>query len=241
MKPIMTIDNLDDFEEENLEMAIDKTIENNCLVIFSPKSKSHGTGFLIDADGTFLSAGHVFKNTSVEHCVYYKGNKYDYETILIEYTDNDAYLCDSKLCKDLFVGRLLDFHDDAFDSSFCLGDSSALNIGTFLFAAGYKRVRANYMESLQVIDGVLMYCHEQPFLLCSPENIFARDENRKLDVRLGMKNVKALDIPCVGIWHGLSGGPVFHDKEIYGVLIADMFITAEYIKSNLLDRCKTSS
>lgn len=241
MKPIMTIDELDDFEDENSEMLTESTIENNCLVVSSPENKSHGTGFLIDSDGTFLSAGHVFKNTSVEHCVYYKGNKYDYETILIEYTDNDAYSQSAQLCNDLFVGRLKNFNGGTFDSSFHLGDSSKLRIGEILFAAGYSRTCRICMDSNLVVEGAPLWFSQICFSLCSAENVLDKYAFRKDDTRLKMTNVKALDIPDINKWHGLSGGPVFQGKEIYGVLIADMFITAEYIKSKLSDSLKANS
>ena len=206
-------------------------IGNNCLAIYSPENKSQGTGFIINNDGIFLSAGHVFKNTSVEHYAYYGNARYDYKIIDVEYTQNEDYPTEESCCRDLFVGKLLDFHG-RIDTSFHLTESSSLNIGSPLYAMGYSQ-RICHQRKEQTVDNTTLYLCRIPVILCSPDRIIRENKGYEIDVRLGMKNVRTIWFDNMDRFHGLSGGPVFRDKEIYGVFLGDLFVTSEYIMEKL--------
>lgn len=224
----MTIDDLD-IDDDYIDAASE--IENNCLAIYSPENTSFGTGFIIDDNGTFLFAGHVFKDASVEHCAYYKDVKYDYEEIFLEYMSTEEYSKESKYCRDLFIGRLIDFHEKV-DSSFQLADSSPLKIEDPLFVWGYSKSNS-FSGTSQTIDNTTLYLNKICAVLCSPNEIIQKDKYRNMDPRLSMKNIKTIELNNIDRFHGLSGGPVFREKEIFGVFIADLFITSEYIMNVL--------
>ena len=221
---MMTIDDLD-IDDDYIDASSE--IENNCLAIYSPENTSFGTGFIIDSNGTFLSAGHVFKNASVGHYAYYKNTKYDYEEIFLEYMSTEVYSKESHYCRDLFIGRLLDFHEKV-DISFHLTDSSSLKIEGPLFVMGYSK-HNNVIGTSQTIDNTTLYLNKIHTVLCLPNDIIQKDRYRNMDLRLGMKNIKTIELNNIERFHGLSGGPVFREKEIFGVFLADLFITSEYI------------
>lgn len=220
----MTIDDLD-IDDDFIDASSEE--ESNCLAIYSPENTSFGTGFIIDDNGTFLSAGHVFKDASVEHCAYYKNTKYNYETIFLEYISAEVYSKESQYCRDLFIGKLLDFRQK-IDSSFLLTDSSPLKIEDPLFVRGYSKSNS-CLETSQTIDNTTLYLNKIHTVLCLQNDIIQKDRHRNMDLRLSMKNIKTIKLNNIERFHGLSGGPVFREKEIFGVFIADLFITSEYI------------
>lgn len=186
-------------------------IENNCLAIYSSENNSFGTGFIIGDNGTFLSAGHVFKDASVEHCAYYKNTKYNYETIFLEYMSAEVYSKECQCCRDLFIGKLLDFHKKV-DSSFQLADSSTLKIEDSLFVMGYSKSK-NFSETNQTIDNTILYLNKISTKLCLSNDIIQKNKLRNIDLRLSMKNIKTIKLDNVERFHGLSGGPVFREKR----------------------------
>ena len=225
---MMTIDDLD-IDDEYINISSE--IENKCLVIYSHENNSLGTGFIIDNNGTFLSAGHVFKDASVGHYAYYKNVKYDYEEIFLEYMSIELYSKESKYCRDLFIGKLLDFHEKV-DNSFHLADSSSLKIEDPLFVMGYSKSNS-FSETSQTIDNTTLNLNKIRTVLCLHNDIIQKDKHRNMDLRLSMKNIKTIKLNNIERFHGLSGGPVFREKEIFGVFIADLFITSEYIMNVL--------
>lgn len=54
-----------------------------------------------------------------------------------------------------------------------------------------------------------------------------------IDKRLICPSIKILAGLDEDKYKGISGSPVYFDKNIYGVCIADLFITSEYIISIL--------
>ena len=218
---------IDDLDIDDEYINVSSEMEDNCLAIYSHENDSLGTGFIIDSDGTFLSAGHVFKDTSVENYAYYKNTKYKYDTIFLEYMPIDEYSKENEYCRDLFIGRLLDFHEKV-DNSFHLADSSSLKIKDSLFVIGYSK-HSNVIGTSQTIDNTTLYLNKIHTALCSPSDIIQENKYRNMDLRLSMKNIRTIELNNIERFHGLSGGPVFRNKEIFGVFLADLFITSEYI------------
>lgn len=225
----MTIDELD-IDDECMGNDIFE-IQNNCLAVFSSENNFKGTGFLIDDDGTFISAGHIFKNADLEYYVYYRDSKYDYKTICFEYREYNKYTSESQICEDLFIGKLLDFHEEIV-SSFHLSKTSSLNINDTVFVIGYQTCPQNIVTDMTIND-ISLYLNKICPTLCCANGIITNKNNLNLDSRLKMKNILTLKIENIEKCHGLSGGPVFREKEIFGVLIADMFISSEYILQKL--------
>ena len=139
----------------------------------------------------------------------------------------DKYSKENEYCRDLFIGRLLDFHEKV-DNSFHLADSSSLKIKDPLFAMGYSR-HSNVIGTSQTIDNTTLYLNKIHTALCSPCDIIQEYKYRNMDLRLGMKNIKTIELNDIERFHGLSGGPVFREKEIFGVFLANLFITSEYV------------
>lgn len=226
---VMSINDLDFDDEEPPNTDILK----NCFPIYHlPTNKDDkfdsGTGFLINDDGMFLSAGHVFKegNEIDAYNALFDGNEYQIKCIYREYND--------EIAKDLFIGGLVNFNKKL---PFCttLGNSDLIVDGDYLAFAGYN-IRKDILGKDAMSDYIMQhsehtfYGHALTAKLVPPENI----ERYKcsIDKRLMSPIMKVLSkVPkeC----HGLSGGPVYSDSIIYGVLLADVFVTSNYISGRL--------
>lgn len=165
----------------------ERSISNNLLAIFNG-TEYIGTAFIIDDKGTFISAGHNFRNLSIPHKLYWKNQELQYETIHIEYTEPHSYNETTLDCKDIYIGRIINFEDIPHSEMSVIKE---MEIDPDLIVIGVK----------------------------------------SSDLRLKHNNVRCLDFkrvsPCK--YGGISGGPVCMDGKVIGMVIADIFITIDYI------------
>lgn len=96
----MNIDNLDFDDEDKLDASILSVCFPICCVSESNGIVDSGTGFIINNNGVFLSAGHVFENGMNNYKVYYKENEYKVEAIYKEHDKDKG--------EDLFIGKLVE-------------------------------------------------------------------------------------------------------------------------------------
>lgn len=213
---------------------VERSISNNLLAIFNGTDGRYiGTAFIIDDKGTFISAGHNFKNLSIPHKLYWENQELQYETIHIEYTEQQSYKETVLECKDVYIGRIINF-ENIQHSEIGIVKNEVEN-DPDLIVIGIKSSKIPTYDKEIIIEPIMIN-NQQLFIyyiktnLTNPENLASQPIHNG-DLRLKHNNVCYLDFkrvnPCNYV--GISGGPVCMDGKFIGMVIADMFITMDYI------------
>lgn len=223
----MSIDDLDFDDEEE----IDNDILEICFPIYHLPVDcddlfDSGTGFLINNNGIFLSAGHNFSKEIGTYIAYYGDNKYKIKCIYKEHDDSG---------KDLFIGELIDFNG-RLPFHVTLANSDSIENGTDLNFAGFNTQmivpRETMTTGIKIQDSeYTFYGHVLTAKLVFPEK---KERYRIIgDKRLTLPFMKVLSNTTSPLYRGISGGPVFFEKRIYGVFLSDVFVTSNYIRDCL--------
>ena len=197
---------------------------NECIHIFKENPSTHiGSGFLVNKDGLFISAGHNFKNKENTFFAVYGTNRYEIIEILNEYKKRDSYTEKDLYCKDLYIGILKNFHPS---NDFNPGTLSSENINSSeLKVEGYNTLQEAPFHK---------YLYENTELYHKLLRASKPDANlNATGLRNSRENVLPFYLPNPKKYGGVSGGPVFVDKKIYGCFIGDVFIKTSYILSKL--------
>lgn len=234
---IESIENIDDgLDDVNLKNQIDisdaeRYMSNNLLAVFDG-SNYIGTAFIIDNKGTFISAGHNFSNLSIPHKLYQGDKELKYETVHLEYTEQLSYTGVYRNCQDLYIGRIIsDEETPHFESTAIHG----METNNDLIIIGLKSTTIPTLNKKILIEPISIN-KQQLYLYYIKTHItdsvnLASQPIHAGDPRLNYDNIRCLDFngvkPCV--YGGISGGPVCADGRIIGMVIADMFITIDYI------------
>lgn len=142
---------------------------------------------------------------------------------------------------DLFIGQLIGFDSDEYSkSSFpLLEDSAQLEVGAKLSIAGFKVEKIIGTENLGVVNPIVdLQLTKQRFNSCvlEPDVI-----QRNLIVELGDNFTFFLKSKSAEKYKGFSGGPVYFDGKIYGIVVSHYFLNADYIKSVLTSNIDTNT
>ncbi len=190
---------------------------------------SSGTGFFINEKGYFITAAHVLKNKKQIYKVLIEDVKYDFEVIFIEYIDSNKQT--PPICRDLAICKILNYHFNitlnySFNSNFLVDKS--------VFFSGYRRINQPCkVDEIEVFHKKFVYLYKLTSNdLKSDSPIRAKTNNGEefLDNRLICKNTRSLNIKE---YHGMSGGPVYSEKSVFGMLISDSYILSDYIVEKL--------
>lgn len=218
------IDDYDDFSEECL--AEDDTISKWSIAIFGKDSTPNGSGVLINNNGIFISAAHIFKNDNNILKAWFDDQIYEIEIIYKEY-ESGKY--------DFLVGKLKDFQPIRFCELPILKDCVNLSIESSVFVSGFKRTRVITTELIKRIN----IDHQL-------ELIKQRQESKIVDFHIAQKNIPiVLRGDCLS-WRkftchakddmkfsGFSGGPVYFKDKLYGVVLSNYFLKSDYIMKKL--------
>lgn len=213
----------DDIDYEISFSDEDKIVARQCLAIYKSdlgKDVYEGTGIIVSKDGMFVSVSHNFKD-KCSYKAFFRNRSYNIQVIYTEYSIEH--------CSDLFIGKLLDFSNTDIPL-FGFSPTYNLQIGTNLRVCGYK---STLIGDEPIHQGVIIAPQLKVNQYCIDTHIISRDEwiNRNYNLygqRHGCTIVKYIDINT-DRYGGLSGGPVYSDKGIHGILIADLFLPSEYI------------
>lgn len=213
----------DDIDDEISFSDEDEIVAQQCLAIYKLDIDTDvyvGSGIIVSKDGMFVSVGHNFKD-KCSYKAFFRDRPYNIQVIYKEYSIEH--------CLDLFIGKLLNFnHIDIPLLGFLPTDN--LQIGTNLRVCGYK---STLIGDKPIHQGIIITPQLKVNQYCIDTHILSRDEwiNRNYN-RYGQRQdctiVKYIDINT-DKYSGLSGGPVYSDKGIHGILIADLFLPSEYI------------
>ncbi|MDE6019746.1 MAG: hypothetical protein K2H01_01935 [Ruminococcus sp.] len=193
---------------------------NECVHIFKDNPEAHiGSGFLLNRDGLFISAAHNFKNKENTFFAVYDSKRYEIIEILNEYKKRDSYTEEDHECKDLYIGILKNFNPSR---DFNPGILSKENTNCDeLRVEGYNSFQEAPFHRYQYENTELYH----KLLRATKPN----DNLILIGLRNSRENVLPFYIPNSKKYGGLSGGPVFIGKQIYGCFIGDVFITSPYI------------
>lgn len=194
------------------------------------KEDSLGTGFFINDVGVFLTAGHVLKDKSKSYYAIIKNEKYKFKVLFSEYPDNGNQeppnCCDLAICQ--IIGLKLNI---PIVYSFVCNSLEDKKI----FYSGYQGKNSqNIISSVETFNKYHAYLYK-----FSDNDEKLNDAERKLivngieffDKRAICDNVKSFK--CKRKVNGMSGGPVYYDKNVFGMLIGDSYILSEYIVEKL--------
>ena len=218
------IDDYDDFSEER--NAEDDAISKWSIAIFGDASTPNGSGVLINNSGVFISAAHIFKNENNILRAWFDDQIYEIEIIYKEYETGNS---------DFLIGKLKDFQPIRFCEFPILKDCVNLSFGSGVYVSGFKRTRVITTELIKRIN------IDNQF-----ELIKQRQESKIVDFHIAQKNIPiVLRGDCLS-WReficnakedmkfsGFSGGPVYFQDELYGVVLSNYFLKSDYIMKKL--------
>jgi hypothetical protein len=190
---------------------------------------SLGTGFFINETGYFLTAAHVLKNKKRSYKALINDEKYDFEVVYIEYIVSSKQV--PPICRDLAICKISNFKKDIsisylFNSDFLVNQT--------VFFSGYRLINTPCkIDELEVLGKKFVYLYKLKSKDLKHESairITSISGNDILDNRLICSNTRSLNIEEL---HGMSGGPVYYEKSVFGMLIGDCYILSEYIVEKL--------
>ncbi|MBB6273565.1 hypothetical protein HDF26_004025 [Pedobacter cryoconitis] len=180
-------------------------IKSSCFLIRvqdqNNQTIDRGTGFFINDEGNFLSAGHVFKRQDCTYLAEIESNVYPITTIFHEYVDQDHYT--DRIYHDLVIG-MVNFKSEHFLS---LANEKP-TISTSLNLSGFNRPDAKSKEA----DISIFNTYNSKVDVAGVVKV-----NREIDDFFQITNViKIVEVPLYVA--GLSGGPITIGNVCYGTL-----------------------
>lgn len=223
----MDIDDLfDGILDENPIEGDENPKESNYEWLFPIKgykssTRTHfenGTGFFVNNDGFFITAGHVLSNNELDYKAILNDEEFDFEVLFREYVCLERQ--EQPFCKDLAICRVDIQKDVAHYFS-----TKHPNNQTVQFS-GFSRnlIYGGQFDSIK--RGDLYLQHGKGI---DEKSVIPRFE----DVRPICMNTRSLKLTEGIRFNGLSGGPVYDGKSIYGMFIGIEYILSEYIIGKL--------
>jgi hypothetical protein len=183
---------------------------------------SKGTGFFVNNDGYFVTAGHVLKKSELAYFAIINNQEIEFKILYLEYLNIESQ--DGIVCRDLAICKL-DLQSN-YKNYLCEEDSNTSSLDV----SGYKSQHQGRL-AINPIKQREYYLHTYS----------AKIELSKVEIKL--KFTKDTRYKCTNTnsltfddglkYNGLSGGPVYLGKKIYGLLISNEYVLSSYIISKL--------
>ena len=228
MDNIKLYDDIDDPVEPFLrKISSEDSISKFCIAILDiTKNKYKGSGVILTPSGLFVSVAHNFDRPDTNYIAYYNQKLYMIEFLCKEYEQGKT---------DLAIGRLINFIPTEVDRELypLLISCEHLSVGEKVNISGFKSQElpeAEILERITLHDG-LNLCKQRiskkvPVADISQEIVLKEYEGK---AKVYMERVGA-EKYC-----GFSGGPVYSNQNLYGLVISHFFIKSDYIKLKLLE------
>lgn len=190
---------------------------------------SLGTGFFINENGYFITAAHVLKNKELFYKALISDVKYDFEVIYFEYTEtsNQSPL----ICLDFAICKIIDFQLNIAINFYLNSEPLVNQVVKF---SGYMRINQPHkVAEIEVFSEKSVYLYKltsNDMKYDKPYREKTTNGEQLIDNRLICKNTRSFKIKE---YHGMSGGPVYTDNCVLGMLISDSYILSEYIVEKL--------
>lgn len=220
-----------DYDIENYQDPKEDCISTLCLAIYyetNSKTNFVGTGIIMSKDGIFISAAHNFKDKKKEYKILYQGQSYEFEILYEEYIKGK---------QDLAICIITKFDSYLLDGISLpkFGECKNLEIGSPVDVVGYKSIRCYACELLSEdrnTTGKSFYkhrVHKQIINACNGQDRVEQDFNNEIMFYLDLRQTK--------YFGGFSGGPVYKDNLLYGIVLSNYFLKIDYI----LDKIKQNT
>lgn len=204
---------------------LDQTVSDQCIAIFDAISDTYiGTGTLIDNLGMFISVAHNFNNVGYAYKAYYNNKVYEIRTLVMEY--------DPERCKDMFIGELIDFTE--YDIKLLPLAEQPVDYDSEIMICGFKsrRIAQNpFKECIEITDKLEIQQYITKARVIDKEQ-WLKLLNGKISPRENDDVCQYIDINT-SMYKGLSGGPLYSNNGIHGILIGDVYLPVEYIKRHI--------
>lgn len=182
----------------------------------------NGTGFFVNNDGYFITAGHVLKKSELKYKAIINNKEFDFNVLFSEYLN----ICEQKLpiCKDLAICKI-DIKSNIYHFL-----SSNYPCKETIHISGYSKriIHGISINPIKQRDLYLNHCQAKDAKATSSRITDSCDDCRPI-----CDNTRSLDLENEIQYNGLSGGPVYLGKSIYGMLIGKEYISSEYITHKL--------
>lgn len=214
-----------DFEYGEPEFSKENSVSQYCIAIFDATNhRPIGTGVLINSQGLFISVAHNFNNEKCEIKAFFEGRVYNILQLYKEYELGKFYL---------FIGQLVSFNSDAYSNSIfpILAGPVQLEIRMKLCIAGFKELIITGTENLGISNPIAdLHLIKQRLnsQVLEPDAI-----QKSLLTELGDNFTFFLRSEGAEKYKGFSGGPVYSDGKIYGIVVYHYFLKSDYITSIL--------
>lgn len=218
-------DDIDDFDEIlPKQISEEDSISKLCIAIIDiTNNRYKGSGVILTHSGIFVSVAHNFDKVDADYSAYYNQQLYEIEILYKEYERGK---------NDLVIGRLINFFPNNLSNEQCpvLTSCERLSVGTDVNISGYKSYELPDTEILERITHngqnlVKQRICKQITIPDIPQEIVLKDYEGK--VKVFMERIGA-EKYC-----GFSGGPVYKDQNLYGLVISHFFLKSDYIKTHL--------
>jgi hypothetical protein len=183
----------------------------------------YGTGFFVNNEGYFITAGHVLQNNDLYFKAQIDGQLIDFEIVHIEYISKNEQR--PPICKDFAICKM------NFNSKFnCKLIQTYLEDGKIsISGCTVKPVSKLTISPIKNGDFYISMVKIKNEKLNSPRKL----PEKELDYRPICKNTMSLILPEEIHYDGMSGGPVYRANNIYGMFIGIEYIQTEYIIEKL--------
>lgn len=227
-------DELDFFGEDSTNKMTEPEIGDWVFPVFSREFgecnlASFGTGFFINNEGHFITAGHVLSENNKAYNAFINGKEYDFEILHIENEKKEP-----PICEDLAICIIRNMESIAkYDYAFV---ENRIN-GENLSFSGYS-----LRKYIGCSKRTICINENEPLHLLTPNANDAKIEVPTRNVQIvGGQIIVDLRPICENVrslvfnrdFKGLSGGPVYKGKSIYGMLIGKEYILSDYIVKKL--------
>ncbi len=192
---------------------------------------SLGTGFLINEDGYFFTAGHVIYDTSRSYFIIVKDHHYKFEVVFLEHEEHSNL--GNTICRDLAICKIigLDFKIPV-DYSFSLDcDDKKVYYSGFQLKSSPTKI-----ATIEITSSVYAYLYklmDEDIKTCKPKKYVKTYNVDYTDYRPMCQNVKSFKTEKVV--KGMSGGPVYSNTRVFGMLISNCYILSEYLVGKLYE------
>lgn len=220
------LDDIDEYIPNNQ----DDDVSEFCIAIYDKSTqKAIGSGVLLNSDGLFISAAHIFLDKEHDFRAYFDKKEYKIKFLCEEYIKGQ---------KDLSIGILKDFEKDKYTSkSFpSLALSSGLGLKTKICVTGFKSVNlieTDLLDTIKPLNNLLIY--KQRF----SKEIIEPDSTHKSRLEGFAGHVTAFlhsSNDKYARYKGFSGGAVYINDTIYGIVLSFYFLNSSYI-IDIIKKC----
>lgn len=222
------MDDLDYINNEIIQKGEEDLFSFLTFPIFNAtENKPIGTGFFISQDGIFVTAAHNFKSPSSDHRVYLHSSFYSIELLYMEY--------DPSQNKDLVFGKLIGYlslhnipiYKIDFENEFNFKDGDSFSI------TGFKSKVLNDSEYVKEIS-INKDLTEYQMRIKSTLFDYSYNSLIKEEIEISGNSIYPFTQQLhTDFLKGFSGGPVYKDHKIYGMVISKFFVRMDYILKKL--------